>query len=155
MFNQCYCLHGNDKEYTNIREQSTNQRRCVVGNEAINNLNTTLTALQADLIKRAIKIAYAVSITSCHQDGFLDGAAVLKHSVHLASARSNEKSLYDYEMYAFIHPSAISCGESLQYLGYKVLKRDVPVQVKDIEGNFLRTNIERDGCVNTAFFQIF
>jgi hypothetical protein len=128
------------------------QKGSSLGNEAIDDFKTKQSTLKTGFIIRAIKVAYAVSITSCEQDGFLDGAAVLKHSIHLTSIRSNNQSRYDYQMYAIVHPSAISCGESLQRLGYKVLRRDVPVQVKDIQGTFLRNNIERNGCVEILFF---
>lgn len=57
-------------------------------------------------------IAYAVSLTSCGRirnggghssdPSFHEGAAVLKHSIHLASIRNyhHSKSLFDYEVMA-------------------------------------------------------
>lgn len=90
-------------------------------------------------------IAYAVSITGCGSDPLSEGAAVLKHAIHQSSVQGNPNARYDYQMYAIVHPEAVSCGMSLQELGYTVLTRDTPVAVKDIQGEYLRTRIEKNG----------
>ncbi|KAI2499561.1 hypothetical protein MHU86_14922 [Fragilaria crotonensis] len=91
-------------------------------------------------------IAYAVSITGCGSDPLSEGAAVLKHAIHLMSVQGNSKARYDYRMYAIVHPDAVSCGMTLEELGYTILKRDTPVAVKDIQGEYLRSKIEQNGC---------
>ena len=43
-------------------------------------------------------------------------------------------------------PHAEVCALPLKELGYTLLKRDTPVAVADIEGEFLRSKIEMNGC---------
>lgn len=99
-------------------------------------------AAQSTLPKDAPTIGYAVSVTGCGSDPLSEGAAVLKHSVHQASEAGGR---YNYQMYAIVHPEGMSCGSQLGELGYKVLKRETPVAVKDIQGEFLRSRIEKNG----------
>jgi hypothetical protein len=99
-------------------------------------------------------IAYAVSITGCGSDPLSEGAAVLKHAIHQSSIQGNAKARYDYRMYAIVHPDAVSCGMTLQELGYTVLKRDTPVAVKDIQGEYLRSKIEKNGYVTILTFSV-
>ncbi|CAB9518682.1 expressed unknown protein [Seminavis robusta] len=101
-----------------------------------------------------ITIGYAVSVTGCGSDPLEEGAAVLKHSIHLTSIHgntgnnttSNKSGKYDYQMYAIYHPQAAPCVASLQELGYILLERDTPIAVADMEGDWLRTHIEKNGC---------
>ena len=97
-------------------------------------------------------IAYAVSITGCGSDPLSEGAAILKHSIHQVSSQGKTDSdpsqrigRYDYRMYAIVHPNAVSCGMTLKELGYTILKRDTPVAVQDIQGEYLRSHIEKNG----------
>lgn len=89
-------------------------------------------------------IAYAVSVTGCGPDPITEGAAVLKHSIHRASIHGHGK--YDYKLFAIYHPTAKSCAEPLQELGYNLLEREVFVKVEEIEGEFLREKIASNGC---------
>lgn len=93
-----------------------------------------------------VTIGYFVSITGCDSDKLAEGAAVLKHSIHLASIHGDLGGKYDYKMHAIYHPDAASCVAPLADLGYQLEQRDVAVQVKDIEGDFLRSRIEANGC---------
>ena len=107
-----------------------------------------------------IVVAYAVSITHCHEDDFVaDAAAVLAHSIHLQSSRVTDetnngmpKSRYDYQMYAFVHPDAKNCTASLEKLGYDVLVRDTPIQVSDIRNSELRHDVATQGCCQEKEF---
>lgn len=95
-------------------------------------------------------IGYVVSITGCpggNDDPLTDGAAVLKHSIHLQSASNPASgSRYGYKMYAIAHPDATECAEQLSEMGYEMLVRDVPVPVEEIKGDFLRTKVVVNGC---------
>jgi len=103
-------------------------------------------------------IAYAVSLTGCGESdghghseldyvGLYDGSAVLKHSVHLNSFRYNSsRSKYDYKMVVFVHPSAISCSAPFEAIGYEIQVRDTPINVSEIQGEFLKTNVVKSGC---------
>eukprot|EP00977_Amphora_coffeiformis_P028451 scaffold35225_cov183-Amphora_coffeaeformis.AAC.3 len=90
-------------------------------------------------------VAYLTSITACpdktyDQQAFLDGAAVLQHSIHLNSIRTPESgSMYDYTMYAFVHPDAMACQGGLEKLGYQVLIKDTPVAQHEIQKEPYRT----------------
>ena len=105
--------------------------------------------------RREPKIAYAISVTSCHPNStsVLDGAAVLGHSIHLASARVNKNSRYDYALYAFVHVDAKSCAPILKQLGYTVLlKEGPPFSVEDIQNEQLQRQIELKGCCGSKEF---
>ena len=91
-------------------------------------------------------VGYAVSVTGCGSDPITEGAAVLLHSIHESSSRAGV-SKYDYQMYAIVHPDGQLCAAPLKDLGYKILVRETPVAVNDIEGEFLRTHIEKNGYV--------
>lgn len=91
-------------------------------------------------------IGFAVTITGCGKDPITEGAAVLKHSIHLASMHGNLGGKYDYKMYAIYHPSGLECAKTLESLGYTLVERETPVAVKDIEGEYLRSKIEKNGC---------
>jgi hypothetical protein len=118
------------------------------------NLGTTKT-FGTTIDRREPKIAYAISITFCHPNStsVLDGAAVLGHSIHLASARVNNNSRYDYALYAFVHVDAESCAHILTQLGYTVLlKEGPPFRVEDIQDEELQRQIELKGCCGSKEF---
>eukprot|EP00980_Cylindrotheca_fusiformis_P003981 scaffold874_cov126-Cylindrotheca_fusiformis.AAC.14 len=91
-------------------------------------------------------IGWAVTITGCGSDPITEGAAVLKHAVHLTSVHGTMGGRYDYKMYAIYHPDGEACALTLKDLGFELLKRETPVAVKDIQGKFLREKIEKNGC---------
>ena len=74
----------------------------------------------------------------------LKGAAVLKYSIHQASIYGSGR--YDYKMYVIHHPDAAKCAKSLEDLGYELVERETPVKVEEIEGDYLRSRIEKNGC---------
>ncbi|KAL7538313.1 hypothetical protein ACHAXR_008477 [Thalassiosira sp. AJA248-18] len=109
-------------------------------------------------------IGYAITVSGCPKDngsrgdfgaGISDGAAVLKHSIHLNSIQNypQSQSLYDYKMYALVHLGAESCARpALEPLGYEILLRDVPVPLEEIEGKFLREKVPNNGCCGEKEF---
>ena len=95
-------------------------------------------------------IGYAVTVSGCPGKsvrgdfgaGISDGAAVLKHSIHLNSIQNYEhsQSLFDYKMYALVHVDAESCArDALEPLGYEILLRLVCVCV--CKPSFYRTHL--------------
>jgi hypothetical protein len=98
------------------------------------------------------KIGFAVTLTSCGADKgdmpfpISEGAAVLSYSIRRASIHGNQGGRYDYELYAIYHPDAEPCAETLRDLGYTLLKRDTPVPIDEIQGDFLREKIAKNGC---------
>jgi len=104
---------------------------------------------------QAPTIAYAVSVTACSKEQVLmDGAAILRHSIHLNSIQNPaSKSKYNYQMIAIIHPQAMSCiASEFEALGYQVYERDTPVKVSEIQGDFLREKVESNGCCGEKEF---
>lgn len=110
----------------------------------------------------AATVGYAVTVSGCPKEGergdfgagISDGAAVLKHSIHLNSIRNPESgSAYDYKMYALVHPEGESCARpALEPLGYEILLRDIPVPLEQIEGKFLREKLPANGCCGEKEF---
>lgn len=77
-------------------------------------------------------------------------AAVLKYSIHQASIHGNLGGRYDYKMYVIHHPNATQCAKSLEQLGYELIERPTPINVQEIEGDYLRERIENNGCCGAA-----
>lgn len=85
-------------------------------------------------------IGWVLTITGCPgRDAIMDGAAVVKHSIHMTSIHGTGK--YDYKLYAIYHPDGEDCALALKDLGIELIRRDIPVPVKDIKGKFLRKKI--------------
>ena len=100
-------------------------------------------------------VGYVVTITGCGSDPLVDGAAVLAHSIRLSSASNpSSGSRYGYEMYALVHPDAVTCAplDDLRKLGYEVLVRGDPVPLGDIRGEYLRENVVNNGCCGEKEF---
>lgn len=94
-----------------------------------------------------VTIGVASTVTSCGGDHFIDGAAVLKHSLDLHSHRKiGRASKYNYQMYILYHPNATTCVLPLRDLGFTLLERDTPVHRTDIQGEVLRERIATNGC---------
>ena len=88
-----------------------------------------------------ITIAYAVTVTGCGKDPLIEGAAVLQHSI-----RTRASQTYGAHFVVFYPPEAAACAEPLQTLGFELMPRQVFVNVSDIQGEFLRTQITSNGC---------
>jgi hypothetical protein len=109
-----------------------------------------------------VVIAHAISLIKCGKKnsvtGFIDAAAVLRHSIHKNSIHyetnnsSTKKSRYSYQMYAIVHTSCEEHAKSLQRLGYQILVKDHPVKKEDIQGEWLRNHIEAENCCGSAEF---
>ena len=105
-------------------------------------------------------IGYAITVTHCPAGNekigpeIADAAAVLRHSIHVNSIRNAESgSKYDYQMYAIVHHDAVECaGPTLKSIGYKVLSRSSPVELKYIHGEYLRERLPNDGCCGVNEF---
>jgi hypothetical protein len=93
-----------------------------------------------------VTVGWAVTITGCGADPITEGAAVLKHSIHLSSIHGNMGGRYDYKMYAIYHPEGLKCAKTLESLGYTLVERETFVKVEEIKGDFLRERIHQNGC---------
>jgi len=100
-------------------------------------------------------IAYAISLTQCDEKTSIlaDGAAVLKHSIHLSSYPHIPTSSYAYQMYAFVHPTVpVACTKPFEKLNYTIQWRETPINVEDIRGDFLRSKVNKTGCCGEKEF---
>lgn len=114
--------------------------------------------LSAPTNKKPIQIAYAISLIKCSDfqsstSGLLDAATVLRHSVHETSVRNPDSgSKYDYKLYAIVHTNAAECSHILTDLGYEVLLKDSPVDISEIQGDYLRKNVHKEWCCGADEF---
>lgn len=133
------------------------------GNIHISSLTGHIRKADSSYPNSKATIGYAITVSGCPKGdatrgdfgaGITDGAAVLLHSIHVNSIRNpTSGSVYDYKMYALVHPEAEHCARpTLEPLGYKILIRDVPVPLKYIEGEFLREKVPNNGCCGEKEF---
>ena len=109
-----------------------------------------------------IVIAHAISLIKCNKapsvTGFLDAAAVLRHSIHKNSIhfKNNNSTVppsrYSYQMYAILHTTCSQHAPVLERLGYKTMVRDHPVKKENIKGEWLRNHVEMENCCGSAEF---
>ena len=102
-------------------------------------------------------VAHVVSLIKCTKQasvtGFLDAAAVLRHSIHKQSIHdSSSNSKYSYQMYAIVHKSCSEHANVLQQLGYKILVKPSPVLVKEITPGWYHDHVEGENCCGSAEF---
>jgi len=99
-------------------------------------------------------IGYAISLTGCEETSYIDGAAVLKQSIHQNSIHNPKStSKYSYKLYAIVHPSAVLCAQALHdLLGFEVLVRDTPFDMNDIRGEFYKSRVNQSGCCGEREF---
>jgi hypothetical protein len=64
----------------------------------------------------------------------------------LSSIHGGLGGRYDYKIYAIYHPDGESCAKTLEDLGYTLVRRETPVSVEAIKGEFLRSRIHKNGC---------
>ena len=123
----------------------------------------TTTIINDGTHKEPIKIAHVVSLIKCAKEaavtGFLDAAAVLRHSVHKTSIHTLDPvtnqpvSQYSYQMYAIVH--AEGCAPHaplLEGLGYKTLIRNDPVNRSDIVNEDYRRMVVHENCCGEKEF---
>lgn len=110
--------------------------------KSIRENNTPMVSPQTTENNTTTTIAYAVTVTGCGTDPLMEGAAVLQHSIRTRASRHP----YGAHFVVFYPPSASACVEPLQALGFELLPRQVMVNVSDIRGEFLRTQITSNGC---------
>lgn len=118
----------------------------------------------------ASDVAFAVPITSCPNvadistendvdlgHAFRDAAAILKYGI-CKQSRDHDGSggTCDYTAYAFVHPAAVICTDSvtgqqydvvkiLQDLDYYVSIQGEPVDINEVSNDYVRNNIESPG----------
>ncbi|CAM9908916.1 unnamed protein product, partial [Discosporangium mesarthrocarpum] len=95
-------------------------------------------------------VAFAISLTSLEGSGgssILDAAEVLLVSIR----RACQTSVYNCEAIAFVLPSIPRQGRFfLSDIGWRLEEKDLPIQVEDIEAEFLRGHINKTGCCGAS-----
>jgi hypothetical protein len=103
----------------------------------------------------AVAIAHVVSLIKCGQvasvTGFLDAAAVLRHSIHQQSIHKG-RSKYSYHMYAIVHKDCENHAHVLEKLGYTALIRESPVLLETIKEGWYKNHVEGEKCCGSKEF---
>ncbi|CAB9524363.1 expressed unknown protein [Seminavis robusta] len=111
----------------------------------------------ADNTAKPVVIAHVVSLIKCAEatsvTGFLDAAAVLRHSIHKTSVHTIDPqtfqpvSKYSYQMYAIVHAeNCANHARGLAGLGYTTLMRHNPVNRSDIINESYRHFVQYENC---------
>ncbi|CAM9448997.1 unnamed protein product, partial [Ascophyllum nodosum] len=97
-------------------------------------------------------VAFAISVTSLELPAalsMLDAAEVLIASID----RTCRLSSYRCEKIAFVLTSVPESGRRhLEAMGWKLLEKDIPVAVADIEDEFYRNHVVKSGCCGADEF---
>ena len=110
------------------------------------------------------RIAYAVTITDCpdkteHRHLISDASAVLAHSIHRNSRRHPDSgSMYDYKLFAFVHPDAAKCTKYLPRYNYTVKVMETPINVSLIKREEYRERVQNPGagcCREKEFLKLY
>jgi hypothetical protein len=105
--------------------------------------------------EKPVVVAHVVSLIKCSKQaavtGFLDAAAVLRHSIHQQSVHTG-KSKYSYQMVAIVHEQCSHHAHVLDKLGYLSLVKPSPVQLEDIEPGWYRNHVEAENCCGSSEF---
>lgn len=100
-------------------------------------------------------VAHVVSLIKCSKQssvtGFLDAAAVLRHSIHKNSVHAGT-SKYSYKMYAIVHEECAEHARALDILGYTSLVKPSPVKLEEITPGFYKSHVEGENCCGSAEF---
>jgi hypothetical protein len=105
--------------------------------------------------KDAVVVAHVVSLIKCSKEsrvtGFLDAAAVFRHSIHKNSVHAGT-SKYSYKMYAIVHEDCEDHAHALDRLGYTSMVKTSPVKLDDIAPSYYRNHVESENCCGSAEF---
>eukprot|EP00903_Cladosiphon_okamuranus_P006613 g6460.t1 len=106
----------------------------------------------AEGLTAAPVVAFAISVTSLDLPKaatMLDSAEVLLHSIRA----SCEFSRYRCETFAFALPSVSPRGlRHLETMGWRIMEKDLPVAVEDIENETYRNHVVKSGCCGADEF---
>ena len=97
------------------------------------------------------KIAVAITVT---KDGpFVDGALVLGYAAKkYHSAKHGYPSAYDIELVAFVTKKVVTTRTILSQFGWRILERDLPVALEEIENKDYMERMRDSGCCGADEF---
>eukprot|EP01041_Mallomonas_annulata_P005170 gene5170-10339_t len=97
------------------------------------------------------RIAYAITVT---KDGpFIDGSLVLGYSaLKVHNTKLGFTSEYDADLVAFVTPKVIAARPILKAFGWKVLERDIPVALSEIQNPEYMKKMKDSGCCGADEF---
>ncbi|CAJ1955361.1 unnamed protein product [Cylindrotheca closterium] len=122
----------------------------------VQDVSPTKTTTTANILNsKAPIVAHVVSLIKCSKQasvtGFLDAAAVLRHSIHKQSVHEGT-SKYSYKMYAIVHENCKHHAHVLDRLGYTSLVKPSPVQLDEITPGWYRDHVEGENCCGSSEF---
>lgn len=97
------------------------------------------------------RIAYAITVT---KDGpFVDGALVLGYAARkYHDAQKGFPSQYDVDLVAFVVPTVTSTREILTKFGWRIIEREIPVALDEIENQKYADAMRNSGCCGADEF---
>ena len=150
-------MKDGDVSYDNNNNKKSNGDEVEVdaSNDKDNHNSAAITSLVDP--KNSDVPAYVVSLILCaNQDntvGFLDSAAILRHSVHKNSMHyPGSSSKYSYKMYVIVHKNCARYAPLLESVGYETIIRDTPIDRNKIKNDFYRKSVESENCCGSAEF---
>ena len=113
--------------------------------------NNVVSQIQTQPPKTKPTIAYAITVT---KDGpFVDGALVLGYAAKkFHSAAQGNPSAYQAELVAFVTKQVKTSREILTKFGWRIIERDLPVAIKDIENQDYAQRMVNSGCCGADEF---
>lgn len=96
-------------------------------------------------------VAYAITVT---KDGpFVDGALVLGYAAQkVHDTNKGYKSPYNAELVAFVTPNVITSRPILEKFGWKILEKELPVALDEIENQKYANKMKDSGCCGADEF---
>lgn len=140
---------------TNYYDRNFNERNGK-GSSSVNqqeSITATKTATRSST--SIITVAHVVSLIKCSKShmvtGFLDAAAVLRHSIHQQSNYTGN-SRYSYHMVVFVHPSCQEHAKLLAQLGYETKVVAPPIQINDLPPGYYKDHVKFENCCGSDEF---
>jgi hypothetical protein len=137
------------------QQQQQQQKRLQTGPSS--SLSSSSSQTSSSSSSSAVVIAHVVSLIKCTKrasvTGFLDAAAVLRHSIHQNSIHTpSSGSKYSYKMYAIVHETCQEHATLLDRLGYTSIVRPSPILLEEIQPGWYRDHVEGENCCGSGEF---
>lgn len=148
-----YMSYGGAKHEGNIRKNDGNKDTIQGIHKILDRIDQPIVVdiLPVPTPAKRRKIAYAITMT---KDGsFLDGALVLGYAAKkYHDANKGFASEFDVDLVAFVAPPVQTSIPTLERFGWKVLRRELPVQIEEIQNQDYAQKMKNSGCCGADEF---